>query len=282
MTFETIGLSIDERGVARLTLNRPDKRNALSAVMIDEIVEASARIGRDPEIRCVILEARGKVFCAGGDLEWMMQQIEADRSTRMREARRLAMMLQALDMIPKPLVGRIHGDAFGGGIGLLAVCDHAVAADHCRFGLTETRLGLIPATISPYVIGRTGAGAARRVFMSAALFDAREAERLDLVGTVVAAGDLDCAVDEAVSPYLSVASGAVARARNSPRHWPRSMTRSSTGLSSALPMHGKARKRAKALPPSSNAARRAGLQTGTEATGAAHPQTTIKQGEDVT
>jgi len=213
VTFETLRLDVDERGVARLWLNRPEKRNALSARMIAELTDAAGRLGADPEVRAVVLGADGKVFCAGGDLRWMMAQIEADRAGRMCEARKLAEMLNVLNEMPKPLIGRVHGDAFGGGVGIMAVCDSVVATQGAVFGLTETRLGLIPATIGPYVLARLGEGLARRVFMSARLFGAAEAERLGLVARVVASVDLDAAVNDEVAPYLAVAPQAVGAAK---------------------------------------------------------------------
>lgn len=213
MTYETLTLATDARGVAALTLNRPEKRNALSATMIAELTDAAARLGDDDAVRAVVLSANGKVFCAGGDLTWMQAQIEADRPTRMREAKKLALMLRALNEMPKPLIGRVHGDAFGGGVGMIAVCDVAVAAEDLKFGLTETRLGLIPATIGPYVIARMGEGVARRVFMSSRLFDTAEAARLGLFARVVPAEALDAAVEADVAPYLAVAPGAVGRAK---------------------------------------------------------------------
>jgi methylglutaconyl-CoA hydratase len=213
VSFDTLRLDVDGRGVARLWLDRPQKRNALSARMIAELTDAAARLGADPEVRAVVLGAEGRVFCAGGDLDWMMAQIEADRAGRMREARKLAEMLSALNEMPKPLIGRVHGDAFGGGVGMMAVCDTVVAAEGATFGLTETRLGLIPATIGPYVLARLGEGPARRVFMSARLFGAAEAERLGLVARVVAAGELDPAVDAEVAPYLAVAPQAAGAAK---------------------------------------------------------------------
>lgn len=211
--FETLTLAVDARGVASLRLNRPAKRNALSGAMIADLTAAAAVLAADAAVRVVVLGAEGAVFCAGGDLGWMMAQVEADRATRMREARKLAEMLRALNELPKPLIGRVHGDAFGGGVGMLAVCDAVVAADTARFGLTETRLGLIPATIGPYVVARLGEGMARRVFMSARTFPAAEAERLGLVGVVAAAGDLDAAVAREVEPYLGTAPQAVAAAK---------------------------------------------------------------------
>lgn len=213
MGFETLRIETDARGVARLTLARPDKRNALSARMIGELGEAAQRLGGDAGVRAVVLAGEGDVFCAGGDLDWMRTQFGASRPERVAEATKLARMLLALNVLPKPLIARVQGGAFGGGVGLMAVADVAVVAADARFGLTETRLGLIPATISPYVLARMGEGKARRVFMSARLFDAEEAARLDLAARVAAPEALDEAVEAEVKPYLSAAPGAVARAK---------------------------------------------------------------------
>lgn len=210
MSYDTIKFSIDERGVATLTLAREDKRNALSAEMISELTEAAADLGSDPRVRVVILTGAGHTFCAGGDLEWMRAQIDADGATRAAEARKLADMLGALNAIPKPLLGRIQGQAFGGGIGLMSVCDTTVGVHGAKFGLTEVRLGLIPATIGPYVVARMGGALARRVFFSGRVFDADEAVALGLLSRTVAAEDLDAAIELEVAPYLSAAPGAVA------------------------------------------------------------------------
>lgn len=213
MTFETISISADDRGVATLLLNRPEKHNSLSARMIAELTEAAEKLATDPDIRVVILTGAGASFCAGGDLGWMREQFEADRAQRMAEARKLAMMLKALNELPKPLVGRVQGQAFGGGIGMMSVCDTVVAVDSAKFGLTEVRLGLIPATISPYVLARMGEGKARRVFMSARLFGASEARDLDLAASVVTIEELDAAIEREVRPYLAAAPGAVAASK---------------------------------------------------------------------
>ncbi|MGI3184275.1 crotonase/enoyl-CoA hydratase family protein [Nioella aestuarii] len=211
--MDTIRIDVDGRGVATLTLAREDKHNALSARMIAELTEAAERLGADPEVRVVVLTGAGRSFCAGGDLAWMKDQMAADAETRGREARNLAEMLGALDRMPKPLIGRVQGQAFGGGIGMMSVCDVAVGVNGAKFGLTETRLGLIPATIGPYVVARMGAARARRVFMSARIFDAAEAMELGLLAKVVAADDLDAAVEAEVAPYLNCAPGAVAKAK---------------------------------------------------------------------
>jgi methylglutaconyl-CoA hydratase len=211
--FETITLETDARGVCTLTLNRPDKHNAMSGQMLQELTLAAGRLAADDTVRVVVLTGAGKSFCAGGDLNWMRAQMDADAETRGREARVLAEMLMALNTLPKPVIGAIQGNAFGGGVGMASVCDVAIGADHLRMGLTETKLGLIPATIGPYVIARMGEARARRVFMSARLFDAAEAVELGLLARAVPADLLAEAVEAEVAPYLNCAPGAVAAAK---------------------------------------------------------------------
>lgn len=212
--FETIRIDTDSRGVATLWLARPDKHNALSQAMMEELTEAAAKLGADPAVRVVVLAGEGASFCAGGDLGWMRAQMDADAETRRAGARVLAGMLSALNLLPKPVIARVHGNAFGGGVGMMAVADIAIAASTARFGLTEVKLGLIPATIGPYVLARMGEDKARRVFMSARIFDAAEAKDLDLLARVVPASDLDAAVEAEVVPYLQVAPRAVAAAKS--------------------------------------------------------------------
>jgi methylglutaconyl-CoA hydratase len=210
---DMISISIDPRGVATLTLDRAGKHNALSAQMLAELTQAAADLGSDDAVRVVVLTGAGTSFCAGGDLEWMRAQMQADPATRAREAAKLAHMLQALNTLRKPLIGALQGNAFGGGVGMAAVCDVAIGADHLKMGLTETRLGIIPATIGPYVLARMGEGRARRVFMSARLFGAAEAVDLGLLARAVPARDLAHAIEAEVVPYLSCAPGAVAAAK---------------------------------------------------------------------
>jgi methylglutaconyl-CoA hydratase len=209
--FETLLLEVDARGVAHVTLNRPEKRNALSGEMIDEMAVMAGQLAADDAVRVVVLQGAQGHFCAGGDLNWMKAQINADGNTRAREAGKLAGMLSAWNRLPKPVIGRIEGSAFGGGVGLACVCDIAVAHSGAKFGLTETKLGLIPATIGPYVIARMGEGMARRVFMSSRVFGADEALRLGVVGVVT--DDLDAGVEAEIAPYLNCAPGAVAEAK---------------------------------------------------------------------
>jgi methylglutaconyl-CoA hydratase len=211
--FETLTISTDPRGVATLTLNLPEKHNALAPAMIADLHAVADRLAADDGVRVVVLTGAGKSFCAGGDLAWMSEQFRATREQRMAEARKLARMLGALNELPKPLIGRVNGQAYGGGMGMLSVCDVAVAVETARFGFTEARLGLVPATISPYVLARMGEGMARRVFMSARLFDADEARALGLVARVVPADGLDAAVEAEVAPYLACAPGAVAASK---------------------------------------------------------------------
>ena len=213
MSYETILIDRDSRGVATLTLNRPDKHNALNAQMIAELTEAASELAADSAIRAVILTGAGKSFCAGGDLAWMRGQQSSSRAGRIAEATKLALMLKALNELPKPLIGRVQGQAFGGGMGMMSVCDATIAATGPKFGFTEARLGLIPATISPYVVARMGLAHAREVFASARLFDAHEAVRLGLATRAVAPEELDAAVEAEIAPYLTAAPGAVAASK---------------------------------------------------------------------
>lgn len=211
--FEAIKIDVDPRGVATLTLNRAEKHNALSAKMLAELTQAAADLGADDAVRVVVLTGAGKSFCAGGDLEWMREQMQADADTRAKEAAKLAFMLQALNTMSKPMIGALQGNAFGGGVGMASVCDVAIGVDTLKMGLTETRLGIIPATIGPYVVSRMGEGRARRVFMSGRLFGAAEAVELGLLARAVPADEMVAAVEAEVVPYLSCAPGAVAAAK---------------------------------------------------------------------
>ncbi|MCK0148773.1 crotonase/enoyl-CoA hydratase family protein [Marivita sp. S6314] len=208
-----ISVKTDARGVAVLSLARADKHNALSAAMMAELEDVARNLAQDGSVRVVVLAAEGASFCAGGDLAWMREQFDMDPDTRRIESRRIATMLGALYDLPQPLIGRIHGNAFGGGVGLISVCDVAIGVETVSLGLTETRLGLLPANIGPYVLARMGGTRASEVFMSARVFGADEAVRLNLLSRTVAAEALDDAVEAEVKPYLSCAPGAVAEAK---------------------------------------------------------------------
>ena len=199
--------------MAWLWLARAEKHNAMSGEMIGELAQAAAELGADASVRVVVLAAEGTSFCAGGDLGWMRAQFDATPEERRAEAARLAAMLGAFDALGKPLIGRVQGNAYGGGLGLIAVCDAVVAVETARFALTEVKLGLIPATIGPYVLARMTAAAARRHFFSARPFGAAEAKSAGLLAEVVAPGALDAAVEAELAPYLGAAPGAVAEAK---------------------------------------------------------------------
>ncbi|WP_209427937.1 crotonase/enoyl-CoA hydratase family protein [Pararhodobacter sp. SW119] len=207
--FETLTLTTDPRGVAFLTLNRPERHNALDAVLIAELSRAAAQLGADPAVRVVVLTGAGKSFCAGGDIGWFRDTLALDRAGRVAQSAELGQMLAALAHLPKPLIGRIQGPAYGGGIGMIAVCDVAIGAAEARFGLTEVWLGLIPANISPHVIARIGTARARATMLSGALFDAAHAERIGLLDRAVPTADLDAAVEAVVSAHLEAAPAAV-------------------------------------------------------------------------
>jgi methylglutaconyl-CoA hydratase len=212
-SYETIRLDTDGRGVARLVLNRPDKHNALNAAMIRELTDAANRLAEDAGVRAVVLSATGKSFCAGGDLAWMREQFDADRAARVAEASRLAMMLRLLDELPKLLIAVIEGPVFGGGVGLAAVCDIVLAARDTAFLLSETRLGLIPATIAPFLVRRIGPAGLRRFALNAGPFGAGEARSMGLVSEIHEPQDLGAAAERQLELALACAPGAIADAK---------------------------------------------------------------------
>ncbi|MBI5255804.1 MAG: crotonase/enoyl-CoA hydratase family protein [Burkholderiales bacterium] len=208
--FETLLLSVDARGIATLTLNRPATHNALNATLIAELKRAADWLTGQSSLRAVVLTGAGASFCAGGDLGWMQQNMKKSRAERVAESFELALMLRALNELPMPLIGRINGPAYGGGVGMISVCDVSVAVDTGVYCLTEVRLGLLPANIAPYVVARMGEANARRTFLTAKRMNAAEAKRLGLVSEVVGAEQLDAAVERELADLLQCAPGAVA------------------------------------------------------------------------
>ncbi len=208
MSNSTISLRTDTNGITTLTLDRPDKHNALSAKMIAEITGATKKLAKDTSTRVVILAGNGKSFCSGGDLAWMKEQMTATRSQRIAEARKLAEMLFHLNTLPMPVIGHVHGNAFGGGVGLISVCDTAYCSKNAKFALTEVKLGLIPATISPYVSAKIGEANARYAGLSARMMSSCMAEKVGLITEVVE--DVDAMVNEEARRYLELAPAAVA------------------------------------------------------------------------
>jgi methylglutaconyl-CoA hydratase len=199
--------------VLRLTLNRPDLRNAFDEEVIAGITAAATVAANDPSLRAVVLSGAGRVFCAGADLAWMTKAIAFTQRENMSDAEDLAMMLERIDTLPVPVVGRIQGAAMGGGVGLAAVCDIVIAADDAVFGLTEVKLGILPAVIAPYVIRKIGISAARELFLTGARFSAERARELGLVHEVVPAGELDEAVERRIAEIRSSAPRAIAIAK---------------------------------------------------------------------
>ncbi|TCO79279.1 methylglutaconyl-CoA hydratase [Plasticicumulans lactativorans] len=205
-------------GVATLTLNRPELHNAFDDALIAALTAALRRLEADPAVRVVVLAANGKSFSAGADLNWMRRMADYTVAQNLDDARGLAELMRTLNALAKPTVAKVQGAAYGGGVGLVACCDIAVAADGASFCLSEVRLGLIPAVISPYVVNAIGERQARRYFVSAERFDAAEARRIGLVHEVVPAAGLDAKVDELLAtlagngPAAMVAAKDLARA----------------------------------------------------------------------
>jgi methylglutaconyl-CoA hydratase len=196
-------------GVARITLSRPEVRNAFNDEVIVELAQAFAELGARADVRAIVLAAEGAAFCAGADLNWMRRMADFTREENIADAGKLADMLQVIYACPKPTVARIQGDVFAGGLGLVAACDMAVSVDTATFCLSEVKLGLIPATISPYVIRAMGSRAAHRYFLTAERFTAAEAQRIGLVHEVVKADALDATVAELTQALVSASPNAM-------------------------------------------------------------------------
>jgi methylglutaconyl-CoA hydratase len=211
--METLIKKIDERGVASIWLNRPEKHHAFDRTMIDEMTAVMAELGADDNVRVAVLASDGPTFCAGGDLNWMHRQAAADREGKIAEATSLAMMLKAIHDLPKLVICRVQGNAFGGGVGLMAAADITIAAESAKFALTETRLGLIPATIGPFIMARIGSATARSVLVNGSTMTAHRAERLGLVSIVAAEDALNEVVEREIQSALKASPNAMARAK---------------------------------------------------------------------
>ncbi len=211
--FKTFNFNIDKRGVGFLELNRPEKHNAISSLMIDELTKLCDEINDNKSLRVIVLSGRGSSFCAGADLNWMKEQMEASALQRYDQARLLADLLKKLNTLYKPLIGLLHGNVFGGGVGLACVCDFVIALEDTLFGFTETKLGLIPATIGPYVVRRMTGAKARTVFMSSRIFSVNEARDLNIVNWITTEEKKDKVVETEINAYLNCAPGAVAEAK---------------------------------------------------------------------
>jgi methylglutaconyl-CoA hydratase len=212
MPDSTVTLAMDG-GVARVTLARPDVRNAFNADVIRELHAIFTRLSGDAGVRAVVLAGEGKVFCGGADINWMRASLELSFEQNVADAERMSDMYRAIDRCSKPVIARIHGAALGGGAGLAAVCDIAIASDDTLFGFTETKLGIIPAVISPFVLAKIGVSNARALFLTGERFGAERARAIGLVHEVVAVADLDGAVDRVLGELRTAGPSAVAAAK---------------------------------------------------------------------
>lgn len=206
-------LTVTEGPFVTVTLNRPDVRNAFNEALIADLTAWAIEAGKTPGIRAAILAGAGKTFCAGADVNWMAQTVTYTRDQNLDDARRMRRMFELLDDLPFPLIGRIHGAALGGGAGLAAVCDMAVAADTATFGFTEVKLGILPAVISPFALRKIGVSAARELFLTAAKFPASRALEIGLAHAVVPEAALDARIEAYRAEIVSSAPDAAAAAK---------------------------------------------------------------------
>lgn len=214
MSEETILVDIDDRGVATVTLNRPEVHNAFDDALIDALDGALTELDHNDAVRVVVLAAEGKSFSAGADIRWMQRMATYSEEQNLEDARRLAALMRTLDQMVKPTLARVHGSAFGGGVGLIACCDIAVASENARFALTEVKLGLIPAVISPYVSRAMGERHARRYMLTGERFSAEEGYRLGLVHDVVPQSVLDERISALIAMLLENGPAAMAAVKS--------------------------------------------------------------------
>lgn len=200
--MQTLEIAIDARGVARVQMNRPEVFNAFNETMIAELGEAFDRLAKDPAVRVIVLCGAGKAFSAGADIQWMKRASEATHEWNLEDARGFAAMLHRIAVCPKPTLARVQGVALGGGVGLTAACDIAIASDDAKFAVSEARFGILPAVIGPYVINAVGPRQARRLALTASRIPAAEALAMGLVHEVVALEALDAAVERWIAELL--------------------------------------------------------------------------------
>ena len=211
--YQCLTLSVDSRGVASVTLNRPEVHNAFDATLIAELTKVFAELNTNKNVRLAVLSGAGKSFCAGGDLNWMRSMKDFSREENIADSKTLATMYATINAFSKPLVGVVHGAALGGGSGLAAVCDFVLASDDAKFGFTETRLGILPAVISPYALEKIGVSAARAYFTSGMIFSAAVAKDIGLAHRVVAPDQLETAREELTNEFLKAAPQAACKAK---------------------------------------------------------------------
>jgi methylglutaconyl-CoA hydratase len=212
MTYQTILVEITH-GTATVTLNRPEVRNAFNETVIGELNDVFLELGQNDQVRAIVLAANGPAFCAGADLNWMKKIATYTPEQNLEDAQQLAEMLYQIYSCSKPVIAKVQGDCYAGGMGLVAACDISVSVDTAQFCLSEVKLGLIPATISPYVIKAMGANAARRYFITAERFSAQEAHRIGFVHEAVAAENLEQTVAQIVNAIVNNGPNAVVAAK---------------------------------------------------------------------
>ncbi len=212
--MQSYNLKTSDRGIASVTLNRPEQHNAFDDGMIAEMIELLGQLEQDDRVRVLVLRAAGKSFSAGADLNWMRRMADYDLAQNTDDAMQLAELMRRLNCFPKPTIALVQGAAYGGGVGLIACCDIAIASKQALFCLSEVKLGLIPAVISPYVIEAIGARAARRFMLTAERFSAEQACRLGLVHQVVEAQELDKTLDSMLEFLLAAGPAAQAAAKD--------------------------------------------------------------------
>lgn len=205
--------TIDDRGVATVTLNKPELHNAFDEHVISQLIEAFTTLNDNSDVRAVILAAKGKSFCAGADLNWMRKMASYSYEENKQDAGQLAELYRTLFNLNKPTIARVQGAVFGGGVGLVACCDIAIGTRMSKFCLSEVKLGLVPATISPYVIEAIGPRLAKRYFMTAEVFSSRRARRIGLLSETVSEDDLDTTIESLISALLNNGPDSVSKAK---------------------------------------------------------------------
>jgi len=211
---DTVLRVVRDGATARVTLQRPDVRNAFNAELIAELRAAFDRLGTDASVRAIVLDGAGKTFCGGADINWMRGSLELSEAANVADAERMSQMYRAIDRCPKPVIGRIHGGALGGGAGLAAVCDIVLSTPETIYGFTETKLGIIPAVISPFVIAKIGVSHARALFLTGERFSAERARAIGLVHEVLDDAALERRLNELIAEFATAGPSAVVAAKD--------------------------------------------------------------------
>ncbi|OFZ19701.1 MAG: hypothetical protein A2X94_16735 [Bdellovibrionales bacterium GWB1_55_8] len=214
ITYQTLQVALDARGVLTVALTRPEIRNAFNEIMITELTRVCREEIPRPDVKAIVLRGEGAVFCAGGDLNWMRKSVDLDYEGNLQDTRALTQMFMLLNECPKPVIGAVHGAAIGGGVGLVSICDIVIAARDTQFSLSEVRLGIVPSCIGPFVIAKIGPSQARRLFISAERFNAETAREIGLVHETVAdMPALEQALDRVLGNILQSGPNAMATAK---------------------------------------------------------------------